>query len=146
MEVVPKRILDFVGKHHVFTLSSSSKNIPYSCSCFYIFQKETPCFIFTSDETTRHGQELLSNKTTAGNIVLETETIGKIQGIQFTGTTKQIIDKKEFKVARKIYLKRFPYAVFSIKELWSFEVEFIKMTDNLLGFGKKIIWNKKTIQ
>jgi len=146
MEAIPKRILDFVGKHHVFTLSSSSKNIPYSCSCFYSFQKDIPRFIFTSDETTRHGQELLSNNTAAGNIVLETETIGKIQGIQFTGTVKQITDKKAFNIARKLYLKRFPYAVFSIRELWGFEAGFIKMTDNRLGFGKKIIWKKKTIQ
>lgn len=145
MKTIPKRILDFVGKHHVFTLSSSFKNIPYSCSCFYAFERDVPRFIFTSDETTRHGQELLSNNTAAGNIVLETETIGKIQGIQFTGMAKQITDKKAFNIARKLYIKRFPYAVFSIKELWSFEVEFIKMTDNCLGFGKKIIWNKKTI-
>jgi len=143
MKALPKRILDFIKEHHVFSLSSSYQNIPYSCSCFYTFQEEIACFIFTSDETTRHGQELLKNNFAAGNIILETKTIGKIQGIQFTGSVKQITDKKTFNTARKLYLKRFPYAVFNIKELWYFNVSFIKMTDNRLGFGKKMIWNKK---
>ena len=39
-------------------------------------------------------------------------------------------------------LKKFPYAVLMKTTLWILEIEYIKMTDNRLGFGKKLIWEK----
>jgi uncharacterized protein len=140
MQAIPKRILKFIKKHHVLTLSTAKNNIPYSCSCFYVFDEENLRFIFTSEEKTRHAKELLENKNAAVNIALETKIIGKIQGIQACGKVKQLKEEEAFKKARKLYLHRFPYAVFSIKDLWAFEVNYIKLTDNRLGFGKKIIW------
>lgn len=140
MQAIPKRILKFIKKHHVLTLSTAKNNVPYSCSCFYVFDEENLRFIFTSEEKTRHAKELQENKTAAINIALETKIIGKIQGIQACGEVKQLKAEEAFKKARKLYLHRFPYAVFSIKDLWAFEVNYIKLTDNRLGFGKKIIW------
>jgi uncharacterized protein YhbP (UPF0306 family) len=140
MQAIPKRILSFIKKHHVLTLSTAKNNVPYSCSCFYVFDEKNLRFIFTSEEKTRHAQELLENKNAAVNIFLETKIIGKIQGIQACGEVKQLRTEEAFKQARKLYLYRFPYAVFSIKDLWAFEVNYIKLTDNRLGFGKKIIW------
>ena len=46
------------------------------------------------------------------------------------------------KKCRKKYLKRFPYAVLMKTQLWIVELTFVKFTDNRLGFGKKIIWEK----
>jgi uncharacterized protein YhbP (UPF0306 family) len=36
----------------------------------------------------------------------------------------------------------FPYAKDFPLKFWSLKLNFIKMTDNSLGFGKKIIWRE----
>jgi uncharacterized protein YhbP (UPF0306 family) len=44
--------------------------------------------------------------------------------------------------AKSAYLKRFPYAALMNTSLWIVDVSYIKMTDNRMGFGKKLIWEK----
>ena len=99
-------------------------------------------FVFTSDKNTKHINDIAQQKFVAGAIALETKIIGKIRGIQFTGIIKEL-EGEELKTAKKAYLRAFPYAILKKTHLWGVEVDFIKMTDNRLGFGKKIIWKKK---
>jgi uncharacterized protein YhbP (UPF0306 family) len=42
--------------------------------------------------------------------------------------------------AKSGYLKRFPVAILMDTRLWIVKLTCIKMTDNRLGFGKKIVW------
>jgi uncharacterized protein YhbP (UPF0306 family) len=42
--------------------------------------------------------------------------------------------------AKIAYLKRFPLAVVLKSPLWVLRADYIKMTDNLLGLGKNLIW------
>ena len=42
--------------------------------------------------------------------------------------------------ANKQYLKAYSYARLMKIELWAMQLTFIKMTNNALGFGKKIVW------
>ncbi len=95
--------------------------------------------VFTTDSDTRHGQEFVKNHLVAGSVVLETMLPGKIRGIQFQGTVSE--PKGDLLArARNSYLKRFPVAVLMDTRLWVVKLTLIKMTDNRLGFGKKIIW------
>lgn len=41
---------------------------------------------------------------------------------------------------RKAYLKRFPFALAVKLDLWILHIDYIKMTDNRLGFGSKLLW------
>lgn len=136
-----QKITNFLQEHHVLTLATSRDSIPWCANCFYAFDEETASFVFSSDLTTRHGAEAHENNIVAGSVVLETKTIGKIQGIQFSG--KMYIPEGEllFKVNR-LYLKKFPYAILKDTHLWVLELSYIKMTDNRLGFGKKLTWNR----
>ena len=43
---------------------------------------------------------------------------------------------------KKNYFKAFPYALAMNPKLWQIRVDFFKLTDNTLGFGKKIIWQE----
>ena len=72
----------------------------------------------------------------AASVVLETRIVGKIQGVQLCGTAARS-DEED----RRRYLRRFPYAV-ALTELtlWALTPDYIKFTDNTLGFGKKLIW------
>ncbi len=139
MEPIDQRIIDFIKEHHVLTLATSKNNKPYCANCFYTYIDSEQVFVFTSDAETKHAQDAKENNRVAASIVLETKTVGKIQGIQLTG--KMFRPENELqKKAKKAYLKAFPYAALMNTTLWVLQPDFIKMTHNTLGFGKKLIW------
>jgi uncharacterized protein YhbP (UPF0306 family) len=140
-----KRITDFLKKHHVLTLATVFKGIPWCANCFYAYSEDINAFIFTSDVNTKHIQDLADGNRVAGSVVLETSVIGKIQGVQFTGTLIETTDKNK-KYVSMAYLKRFPFTAVMETKLWVLELDYIKMTDNRLGFGKKLIWERGGIR
>ena len=139
--MLDKRIINFIKEHHVLTLATCTENNPYCANCFYVYLEKENILAFTSDKGTIHIKNSIINNKVAGSIVLETKTVGKIQGIQFNGIISKVNDEYK-KTANKLYLKRFPYAILKTTKLWIIDLTFIKMTDNRLGFGKKLIWNK----
>ncbi|MCD4795383.1 MAG: pyridoxamine 5'-phosphate oxidase family protein [Bacteroidales bacterium] len=141
MNIPGKKIVSFIKKHHVLTLATSVNNIPYCANCFYVYLEDENMFVFTSDNDTKHVQDVLQNSYVGGSVVLETSIIGKIQGIQFNG--KMYLPEGDLqKKAKKKYMKRYPFAILMKTQLWVVESDFIKLTDNRLGFGKKLIWKK----
>jgi uncharacterized protein len=142
MSAPDPRIEQFIAEHHVLTLATEAGGQPYCASCFYVYLPEQQVFVFTSDTDTRHGREALANDKVAASIVLETRTVGKIQGLQLTG--KLSLSNDDFmEPARVAYLKAFPFAVLKPASLWKLHVQHFKLTDNRLGFGKKIIWDRE---
>ena len=140
--MIDQRILDFIGEHHVLTVASASREAaPWCANAFYVFDPQEEAFIITSEEKTRHAQLFLDNPQVAGTVVLETEQVGKIQGLQFTGVVRRC-DGGLFDRCRLLYLKRFPFAVFKGGEVWLIRLERLKLTDNRLGFGKKLLWQR----
>lgn len=144
MSLPEKRITDFIKKHHVVSLATTSGNTPWVCHCFYAYMKEENWLVFTSDDQTRHVREVMVNPVVAGGIVLETSVVSKVQGVQFTGMMRRPSEEEKGKVTR-VYLARFPFAVLMNANLWIVDLETIKMTDNRLGFGKKLNWEKKGV-
>lgn len=137
--MIDKRIVDFIKRHHVLTLATvSGKGEPYCAACFYAYDKDRNRLIFTSDDTTRHAAEMLQNNTVACGITLETRVVGKVQGAQICGTAERG-DEED----KHLYIKRFPYAALAPLNIWAVRPTFIKLTDNTLGFGKKLIWNSQ---
>jgi uncharacterized protein len=138
-ELPEERITEFIHNHHIFTLATSANNVPYTCTCFYVYINELNLFVFTSDHGTRHVDDMIAQPLVSGAIALETSMIGKIQGIQFTGISKEL-NGSLFETANTAYLRKFPVANFKRLTLWGIQPDFIKMTHNRLGFGKKLIW------
>lgn len=143
MDKIDIRIIEFINKHHVLTLATSKNNVPYSANCFYVYYEPENMLVFTSDRETKHASDVLEQSTVAGSIVLETNVIGKIQGLQFQGKMYEP-DKELLKKVKARYLKRFPVAMLMKTNLWVIELSFLKFTDNRLGFGKKLIWGKES--
>jgi uncharacterized protein len=141
MEQPDQKITAFLKKHHVMTLSTCVDGQPWCANCFYAFNEVEMSLVFTSGFETRHIKEAVQNSKVAGNVVLETNVVGKIQGIQFSGELI-LPEGEEMKRVNSIYLKRFPFAVLMDTTLWKFRVDYAKMTDNRLGFGKKLIWER----
>ena len=142
LNAVDPHIVKFIRKHHILTLANSMDKMPYCATCFYAYNPTENLFIITSDKETRHGKEAMQQTAVAGAIALETRIIGKIQGIQLTGELEEL-SGESLKTYRKEYLKRFPYAAPFLKDtpFWIIRPNFLKLTDNNLGFGKKLIWS-----
>jgi len=136
-----QKIVSFLAGHHVLSLATSDGNEISVCSLFYAFSEEKISFIVASSEDTSHIKHINKNHNIAGNILLETKNIGKIQGVQFRGEFLPLEDKK----LKKIYFKEFPHAIVMKPKLWQIKVNYFKMTDNKLGFGKKIIWQDSSL-
>lgn len=135
------RIIRFLLRHHVLTLSTSSEQGSWTAHCFYAWMRDQSSIVFTTDPDTRHGRDMLQNPCVSGGIALETKIIGKIQGIQLTGTAQPVGDTTAAE-ARAAYLRRFPFALAVKLDLWILSINYIKMTDNRLGFGKKLEWRQ----
>ena len=142
--MIDSKVIRFFRKHHVLTIATTVDNEPWCANCFYVYLEEENALVFTSDYETRHGKEFLKNSLVAGSVVLETMVIGKIRGIQFQGIISEPDDGLLSK-AKTAYRKRFPVAALMDTHLWIVRLTFIKMTDNRLGFGKKLIWNVDSI-
>jgi len=83
-------------------------------------------------------KELLINPNFSATISLETEEIGKIRGLQFSGFVTKASQKEKL-----LYIKTFPDALAMNPTLWTLHVDEIKFTDNRLGFGKKLIFKRE---
>ena len=142
MNIPDTKFIKFIKKHHVLTLATSVDNRAWCANCFYAFSEEEAMFVFTSDRETKHVSDSLKNKHVAGSVVLETSVVGKIQGLQFTGIMYEP-EGELIKRANSFYMKRFPFAALMDTHLWVLELDYMKLTDNRLGFGKKVIWKKE---
>lgn len=139
MPIMDERFIKFIRKHHVLTLATvNGEGMPYVANCFYAYDAKRNMLVFTSDTTTRHGAEMAANGSVAISIVLETRVVGRVQGLQIVGTAERGDDE-----ARRSYIKRFPYAAAAPLELWMVRPSMMKLTDNTLGFGKKLIWQSE---
>ena len=136
---IDQRITTFIRKHHVLTLATvGGDNLPYVANCFYAYDTLRNRIIFTSDLSTRHAQEMTLCPRVALSIVRETRIVGCVEGIQIEGVAERGNDE-----AKRLYIKRFPYAAVAPLTLWEVEPTRMKLTDNKLGFGKKLIWQKE---
>lgn len=138
----PDKVLEkieiFLAEHHVMSLATVGENGPGSCSLFYAYCPETVSFVAASDPKTEHIRNVLHDSRIAASIALETKTVGKIQGLQLKGAMSRTEDAG----MHAVYFRAFPYAKVLNPTLWVIRPESMKLTDNRLGFGKKLMWTR----
>ena len=146
-QAIQNRVLTFIREHHIFTLAVTRDNRPWCATCYYVYLEDLNLFIFTSDHDTKHIADVVEsgNYYAAGAIALETRMVGKIRGLQFAGFLRKLTGN-ELKTAKSAYLGAFPVARLAHLHLWGLEPEIMKMTDNRLGFGKKLLWHRNEQQ
>lgn len=130
------RVVKFIERHHVMTLATVSQAGAYCCNLFYAYINDSNEFVFSSSSQTRHASEFVANSRVAASITLESKVVGKLQGLQIEG---EVVKAESHH--RDSYISKYPYAALAGDiELWVLRPSFFKLTDNRLGFGKKIIW------
>lgn len=136
-----ERIVDFINHQRVAGVCCVDKEGSPSCfNCFYAFDAERNLLYFKSGSSAHHSEILLQKPIVAGTIQQDKINPLAIKGIQFTG---RILDPNNelCSQADSVYHKRFPFALTMPGEIWTLQLEAIKMTDNTLSFGKKLHWS-----
>lgn len=132
--MIDQRIVKFIKRHHVMTLTTAAENKPWSCQVFYAYHEASRSLVFTSSADTRHIKEALTNPSVAVSIVLESKVVARLQGVQIEANFSQA-EQAEYRTA---FVKRFPFIALSPRTMWRLEITTAKYTDNTLGFGTKL--------
>jgi hypothetical protein len=139
----PPRITAFLAEHQVLTLATARDGAPWCAHAYYAYLEARNRFVIASDPETRHMRELLAteHRRAAWGVALETKTVGKVRGVQCAGRLVAL-EGEALAEAKAAYLARFPVARMMPKlDLWALEPDSLKLTDNRLGFGTKVLWS-----
>lgn len=132
----------FIQEHTCANIACLDKNgNPYSFSCFYAINIKAALLYFKSSADSNHAGFLLSNPTVAGTILPDRLNKLQVKGIQLSGIVLSFDDELA-QDASSHYYKIHPIAMAMSGDIWTIKINWIKYTDNTLGFGKKIIWER----
>ena len=131
-------LLRYLKKQHVLSLCTSDGDDLWCANCFYVFDEARMAFWLMTGTDTRHGALMLHNSRVAGTVNGQPKSVLLIKGVQYRGRGRLTEDEQ----ALKAYQRRFPVAKKVTAPLWEIAIEELKMTDNALGFGSKIVWQR----
>lgn len=132
-------IIRFLSKQHVLTLCAGNGLEMWCANCFYVFDAERMALWLMTEPHTRHGGLMQQNSRVVGTIAPQPKTVALIKGVQYAGEIT-LLAGEEDQLARARYCKRFPVAKVMKAPVWQIALQEVKMTDNTLGFGKKLYW------
>lgn len=136
-----ERILAYIKDNTVLTLCSVRESQPWAANCFYCFDRDAMAFLVMTEMKTRHGGEMADNPLVAGTISSQIATVARLRGVQFSGRAL-CLEGADEEHGRQLYYHRFPFARLRPAPLWSIAADVLKMTDNRLGFGSKLNWQR----
>jgi len=131
----------YLKKQHVLSLCCGTAENLWCANCFYVFDATQAVFWLMTEPDTRHGELMQQQSVVAGTINGQPKSVLLIKGVQYRGQISQLTGEREA-LARAAYCKRFPVAKKVSAPLWEIRLDELKMTDNALGFGKKLRWQR----
>lgn len=137
-----ENIIKFLQQQTCATVSCvDEQGKPYCFNCFYAFNNETGMLYFKSTAASYHSAVLKQNPFVAGTILPDKLNKLFVKGVQFDGVVLYD-DSPLTRQASGCYYKKNPMALAMSGELWSIQINHIKMTDSTKGFGTKITWER----
>lgn len=139
-----ERISLFIAEQTCANICTLNENgTPYCFTCFIAYNSKDQLLLFKSSADTTHSKNILRNPIVAGTILPDKLNKLQIKGIQFEGTVLPFDDPMAKQAAADYYLKN-PMAVAVPGEVWTVQLQKLKFTDNTLGFGTKLHWERET--
>lgn len=139
-----KRVTDFIKKHYLFTLACVENNTPWANAFYYVFDEHLKRLIYVTGEQTHHAQITNKNPKVAGTIFVPTRFVPSLQGVQFTGTVKQLFGE-EAELARLHYETSYSHQLIKQLSIWAVDLDYVRLVDNSLGLFSAIEWRKGQI-
>ena len=115
---------------------------PWCFSCYFIFNPCEGLLYFKSSPGARHASMMKTNPFIAGTVLPDKLNKLRVRGVQFEGIVLDSMDRLTLDASR-YYHKKNPMALAIPGEVWTIQVNHIKMTDSAMGFGKKITWSRQ---
>jgi hypothetical protein len=115
---------------------------PWCFTCFYAFDAGHILLHYKSSADSGHSKILLQNPKIAGTILPDKLNKLLVKGIQFEGILLNASDPLATSAAGCFYRKH-PLAMAHSGELWTIQINHIKMTDSSAVFGKKTAWSRE---
>lgn len=134
-----QHIMRFLEQQHLLTLCAGNGSDMWCANCFYLFEPSNMLLWLMTEPQTRHGNLMQQNRQVVGTIAPIPESIALIKGVQYRGEIL-LLTGEEARVASAGYYQRFPQAKGIVAPIWQIALQEVKMTDNTLGFGKKLHW------
>jgi hypothetical protein len=142
MESVLQHIAHFIGRQTVASVCCSNAEGALHCfSCYYAYCEAQEMLYFKTSDDSLHMPWLYAQPYLAGTILPDKLNKLKVQGIQFRGVLL-LGAEADNKAAAKAYHLRYPFALAMEGKVHSIRLDWIKMTDNTLGFGTKLVWDR----
>ncbi|PLR34875.1 YhbP family protein [Chimaeribacter arupi] len=132
----------YLKKYHVLTLCAAAGEDLWCANCFYVVEPGQMALLLMTDLKTRHGALMAQQPRVSGTIAAQPKTVALIKGVQYSGRAIQLVGEEE-QAGRALYCKQFPVARAMPSPVWRLSLDEIKMTDNTLGFGKKLFWQRE---
>ena len=137
-----KSIKSILSKNKLLTLSTSSKNSPYSNTSFYTFDNQLNLYIW-SENGTIHEKNILKNNKVSINIFDSSQKWGSpLQGIQAIGIARKV-KNKELMIVGVLYLKRFPKSITMVKNPRKFHDKIFDSTLYKIKLKKIKVFDEK---
>ncbi|WP_241622392.1 YhbP family protein [Rosenbergiella australiborealis] len=133
--------LDYLARQHVLTLCTYSGDECWAAHCFYALDRENISFWLMTEPSTCHGRLMVASPQVVGTVSEQTESVSTLQGVQFRGEIV-LAEGEDYQRGLAAYQQRFPIAKKKIAPLWVLRLDTLKMTDNSLGFGTKLHWQR----
>ena len=122
--------IDLVGKPQCF-------------NCMYGFDFENNYLLFKSSNDSYHSKNITPNSLIAGTILPNKLMPFQNIGIQFNGITLSTDQNLKERINTNYYIKS-PLSIAIPGKIWLIQLNKIKMTGKLKGFGQKITWERST--
>ena len=138
-----ERIISFItGQTCASMACANEEGRLCSFSCFYSFDSGNGLLHYKSSRDTRHSLCIAKRPAVAGTILPDKLNRLQIKGVQFEGRILAF-DDPLCKQAASHFYKKHPVALSMPGDVWTVQLDFIKFTDNTLGFGKKLSWQRE---
>jgi uncharacterized protein YhbP (UPF0306 family) len=136
-----KEIVEFINANKVATVCCTENNHPHCFNCYYSFLEMEGLLVYKSSLGTKHEEIMKMHKVVAGTIIPEQLEVVVIKGIQYEGLLLDDTMELTIKVSASYYLK-FPFAMAVPGKVYAIQLNAIKFTDNMRGFGFKQQWKR----
>ena len=137
------KIADFLENQTAASICCVNEiNEPYSYSCFYVYNRKENLLYYKSSTTTYHSKIVLKNPKVAGTIMPDKLNKFFIKGVQFTGEVLAA-NHPLCKEAGSKYHFKMPMAAAIPGEVWTIQLNQLKMSLNNLGVVQKLSWQRE---
>jgi hypothetical protein len=105
-----RRVLAFLGEHHVMTLSTVGADGPWAAAVFYAFEtggRGELNLYFLSAPNARHAANIAADARVAATIQRDYDDWPGIRGLQLSGRVREVAPVDEARV-RALYQRRYP--------------------------------------